>query len=134
MPPKKRKRQKRKGRYHRGEYVSIKTGQVCKFRSGWEEKVMVHLDADPGVELWTYEQTVIEYLSNIRTKKFRRYYPDFYVKYSDGREEIVEVKPKRKLGQITVKKKANAAREWCASRGIAFKIITEVELKEMGLL
>jgi len=95
---------------------------------------MVHLDADPGVELWTYEQTVIEYLSNIRTKKFRRYYPDFYVKYSDGREEIVEVKPKRKLGQITVKKKANAAREWCASRGIAFKIITEVELKEMGLL
>jgi len=129
-----RKRKKRKGHYQRGEYVSIKTGQVCKFRSGWEEKVMVHLDADPTVEHWTYEQTVIEYLSNIRTKKIRRYYPDFYVKYLDGREEIVEVKPKRKLDQVTVKKKAEAARSWCSDRGMTYRMLTEIELKDMGLL
>jgi hypothetical protein len=134
MPPKKRKRKKRKGHYQRGEYVSVKTGQVCKFRSGWEEKVMVHLDSDPTVERWTYEQTVIEYLSNIRTKKIRRYYPDFFVRYLDGREEIVEVKPKRKLDQVTVKKKAEAARLWCSDRGMTYRMLTEIELKEMGLL
>ena len=134
MPPKKRKKKKRKGRYHRGEYTSTKSGQVCKFRSGWEEKVMHHLDADPSVVTWTYEQTVIEYVSNIRTKKTRRYYPDFYVKYSDGREEVIEVKPKRKLDQLVVKKKTAAAREWCDARGMSFRILTESDLKTMGLM
>lgn len=134
MPPRKRKKRKRKGHYHRGEYTSTKTGQLCKFRSGWEEKYMAHLDADPQVVLWTYEQTVIEYLSNIRTKKIRRYYPDFYVKYQDGREEILEVKPKRKLEQTTVKKKAEAARQWCSDHGMTYRILTEIELKDIGLL
>ena len=136
MPPKKkaRKKKKRRGHYQRGEYTSTKSGQVCKFRSGWEEKVMHHLDSDPTVVSWTYEQTVIEYVSNIRTKKVRRYYPDFYVKYSDGREEVLEVKPKRKLDQLTVRKKAEAARSWCASRGMTYRMLTETELKELGLL
>lgn len=95
---------------------------------------MSYLDADPQVVLWTYEQTVIEYLSNIRTKKIRRYYPDFYVKYQDGREEILEVKPKRKLEQAAVKKKAEAARQWCSDHGMIYKILTEIELKDIGLL
>ena len=95
---------------------------------------MVHLDGDDTVVSWTYEQTVIEYVSNIRTKKVRKYYPDFYVKYSDGREEILEVKPKRKLDQLTVRKKAEAARTWCGERGLTYRILTEIELKDMGLL
>lgn len=129
----KKKNRKRRG-YHRGEYTSSKTGSTCRYRSGWEEKLMVHLDADPQVLTWTYEQTIIEYVSNIRTKKIRRYYPDFYVKYQDGREEIIEVKPKRKLAQRMIIKKINAAKAWCESRGIKFSIITEVQLKEMKLL
>lgn len=134
MPPKKKRKRKKRGHYHRGEYTSTKTGQVCKFRSGWEESYMRHLDSDPTVETWSYEQTVIEYVSNIRSKKVRRYYPDFYVKYSDGRQEVIEVKPKRKLEQLTVRKKAEAGRQWCAFNGMTYRIITEVELKEMGLL
>lgn len=133
MPPKKRKK-KRKGHYHRGEYTSTKTGQVCRFRSGWEEKYMVHLDTNPDVETWSYEQTIIEYISNIRTKKVRKYYPDFYVRYSDGRTEIVELKPKRKLEQAVVKKKTRAAIIWCVANMMTFRILTEVELKGMGLL
>ena len=95
---------------------------------------MVHLDSDPAVVSWTYEQTVIEYISNIRTKKIRKYYPDFCITYSDGHVEVVEVKPKRKLEQAVVKKKAEAARLWCASRGMTYRILTEIELKDMGLL
>lgn len=129
----KRKR-KKKGRYHRGDYTSTKSGQVFKYRSGWEAKYMAHLDADPAVESWSYEQIVIEYISNIRTKKYRKYYPDFYVRYSDGRTEIVELKQKRKLEQLNVKKKTTAALVWCAANRMTYRLLTEVELKEMGIL
>lgn len=134
MPPKKKRKRKKKGRYHRGEYTSTKTGQVCKFRSSWEHKYMVHLDADQDVKSWSYEQTIVEYVSNIRTKKIRKYYPDFYVEYSDGRREIVEVKPKNKLEKPTVKKKIIAAIVWCSAKAMTFRVVTEVELKGMGLL
>ena len=95
---------------------------------------MHHLDSDPEVVSWTYEQTVIEYVSNIRSKKVRKYYPDFLVNYRDGRGEVIEVKPKRKLDQLTVRKKADAARSWCSERGLTYRILTEIELKDMGLL
>lgn len=95
---------------------------------------MLHLDSDPTVVAWSYEKIVIEYVSNIRSKKIRRYHPDFYVLYSDGREEIIEVKPKRKLEQLVVRKKAAAAIEWCKSRCMTYKILTETDLKSMGLI
>lgn len=132
MPPKKRKPRKR-GHYKRGLHISPKAGE-CNYRSSWEFKYMIHLDSDPTVVSWTYEQTIIEYLSNVRTKKMRRYYPDFYVKYEDGHEEIVEVKPKRKLQQAIIKKKTAAAQQWCSERKMTYRILTELELKDMGLL
>jgi len=95
---------------------------------------MVYLDSLIDVSTWSYEQTVIEYISNIRTKKIRRYYPDFTVTFSDGHVEVLEVKPKRKLEQAAVKKKAVAAQSWCDKMGYTYKIITEVEMKSLGLL
>lgn len=130
----KRRKRKRKSHYHRGEHTSSKTGQICKYRSGWEELYMKYLDSNPDIETWTYEKTVIEYISNIRTNKIRKYYPDFYVKYRDGREVIIEVKPKRKLEQAIVMKKMTAAQSWCQSRGMSYQILTEVELKDLGIL
>jgi hypothetical protein len=130
---KKKRKKKRKGHYVRGTYTSPIAGE-CRYRSGWELKVMVYLDENPEVEFWSYEKTVIEYVSNVRTKKIRKYYPDFLVKYKDGRTELIEVKPKRKLEQLTVKKKAEAAKSWCETNGLSYKILTEFELKELGLL
>ena len=65
----KKKKRRRKSRYHRGEYTSVKTGQLCKYRSGWEQKYMEHLDANPDVVEWSYEKLIIEYISNQKTKK-----------------------------------------------------------------
>jgi len=130
--PKKRKK-KRKGHYIRGTYTSPIAGE-CKFRSGWEYRLMIHLDSSPDVEFWSYEKTVIEYVSNVRTKKVRKYYPDFLVRYKDGRTELIEVKPKRKLEQATIKKKMAAALLWCAEHGMTYRIVTEIQLKELGLL
>lgn len=129
-----RRKVKRKGHYHRGEYTSSKTGQICKYRSGWELAVMKYLDDQPDISHWSYEKTVIEYVSNIRTKKIRKYYPDFFVSYLDGHSEVLEVKPRRKLQQAAIKKKTAAAEEWCVTHGATYKILTEIELKELGLL
>ncbi len=130
---KKKKNKKRKGHYIRGKYTSPIAGE-CRFRSSWEFKLMLHLDSSPDVEFWSYEKTVIEYVSNVRTKKVRKYYPDFLVRYKDGRTELIEVKPKRKLEQATIKKKMAAALLWCAEHGMTYRIVTEIQLKELGLL
>lgn len=130
----KKPHRKRKGRYRRGEYTSTKTGAIAKYRSGWEAKYMAYLDADPRVTSWRYEPFFIEYVSNKRTGKVRKYYPDFLVCYSDGTSRLVEIKQKRKLDQPAVVKKAEAARVWCAARGSTYVLLTEIELKELDIL
>ena len=106
----------------------------CKYRSGWEQKFMSYLDSCSDVSGWSYEKIVIEYVSNTRTKKMRKYYPDFFVRYKDGREEIVEIKQKRKLEQAIVKKKAEAARQWCSEHGMTYRILTELELRDLHII
>lgn len=128
-----KKKKKKRGRYHRGTYVSIKAGE-CKFRSSWEEKFMYYLDADPNVATWSYEKLVLEYVSNKRTGKIRKYYPDFYVEMSTGEKLVIEIKQRRKLDNITVKKKSAAAERWCMIHKASYKIITELELRDMGLI
>ena len=130
----KRTKRRRKGHYHRGEYTSKKTGQVCKYRSGWEEKYMTYLDSHDQVISWSYESLSIDYVSNKKTGKTRRYIPDFRIEYLDGRTELVEIKPLRKVNKPTVQKKLLAAQAWCNDHGISLKIITEIELKNLGLL
>lgn len=95
---------------------------------------MVHLDSDPQVSTWSYEKLVIEYVSNQRTKKIRKYYPDFQVEYKDGSKVVVEIKPSRRLDQAKVVKKIKAAQSWCQSNNMTYKILTEIELKDLGLL
>lgn len=129
----KKKKRKRKGRYHRGLYKSPLAGE-CKFRSSWEHKYMMYLDSNDDVSTWSYEKIIIEYVSNQRTKKIRKYYPDFYVEFKDGSRKIIEIKQKRKLDQANVKKKASAAHAWCTSNGSTYEILTEIELKNMGLI
>jgi hypothetical protein len=127
------KKRRRRG-YHKGQFSSKKTLRTHSYRSGWEEKYMVFLDDSPAVKDWDYESLVIEYVSNIRSGKTRKYHPDFLVTYNDGRVEVVEIKPSKKLSQRLIQKKISAAQEWCGARGFSFRIITENELKELGLL
>lgn len=131
--PKPKKKKRKKGRYHRGLHVSPLAGE-CKYRSSWEQKYMIYLDSDPRVKSWSYEKTVIEYVSNQKTKKIRKYYPDFYVEFLDGSKSLIEIKQRRKLEQVAVKKKAAAADQWCINNGATYVILTEIELKNMGLI
>jgi len=95
---------------------------------------MQYLDTDPTVSSWSYEKLVIEYVSNKKTQKTRKYYPDFQIEYEDGKKVVVEIKPSRKLQQRLVVKKIRAAIDWCAQHDFVYKILTEIELKNIGLL
>lgn len=95
---------------------------------------MEYLDHDEHVTTWSYESFSIDYLSNKKTGKIRRYIPDFRVEFEDGHVEIIEIKPARRLKTMVVQKKADAARIWCSAHSLTYVILTEVELKVIGLL
>ena len=126
-------KKRKKSRYNRGTYVSKIAGE-CKYRSGWEQKYMEYLDADKNVTTWSYEKLIIEYVSNNKTKKIRKYYPDFQVEYANGEKVVIEIKPSRKLKQLNVLKKIKAAIAWCIENDMIYKILTEVELKKLGVI
>lgn len=95
---------------------------------------MQHLDASPDVKEWTYETITIQYVSNKKSGKLRKYIPDFIVDYIDGHREILEVKPSRRVQQVKVQKKLKAGEQYCQAHGATFKVITERELKVLGLM
>lgn len=133
-----------------GKYKGDPTGIV--YRSSWELKLMLYLDAHPDVIEWASEELVIPYLSPV-DGKVHRYFPDFYVRKRDrnGKIEtlIIEVKPLSQRRPPTLQKKAtrryvNEVRTWaineakwksailfCESKGWLFKLMSE---KDLGVL
>lgn len=132
--PSKKRRKKKKSHYKRGSHESLKCHGVAQYRSGWELAYMKYMDSSDLVSEYHYEPFVIQYLSNVRSKKVRKYYPDFLVKFADGTTKLVEIKPKKRLTNARVQKKAKAASDWCEERGYEYVILTEIELKSMGVL
>lgn len=108
----KRKRRVKKSHYHTGTHKAVKCKKPINYRSGWELTVAKHLDADPNVVQFWYEEIKISYLSP-KAKRVKNYIPDFIVKYTDGTFKIIEVKRENQLNNIWVVAKANAARKWC---------------------
>jgi len=95
---------------------------------------MAHLDADPAVKTWGYECLEIRYVSAPRSGRVRVYLPDFLVELADGRRLVVEIKPAKRVDRPTNVKKFAAARAWCPANSAEFVVVTEVELKALGIL
>jgi hypothetical protein len=93
---------------------------------------MTYLDSAPDVMSWDYERIEIPYASS--KHRVRRYLPDFIVVKADGSCVVVEVKPASRVDRPTNVKKFAAARAWCTAAGMTFEIVTEVELRALGLL
>lgn len=130
-------------------------GELSKitYRSNWEKFFMKYCDNHPDIIQWHSEETVIPYFSNADGKK-RRYFMDFWFKRSDGKEFLVEVKPKKetkapaKPAHLTVSSKRKfmnelyiwqvnsdkwaAASKLAANKNMSFKILTEDGLKRLG--
>ena len=119
------------------------------YRSLLEKRFMVWCDNNDAVLEWGSEEIIIPYRSPV-DKKAHRYFPDFYVKYTNKNKqivrEIIEVKPykqlfppkkpqrqtKRFLTEVNTylvnQAKFKAAEEYCADRRFKFRILTEKEL------
>lgn len=123
----------KKRRIKTGLYTSNKTGKTCKYKSGWELAYMQYLDMCPAVISWEYEAIGIKYLSNKSKGIIRIYFPDFLVHFSD-KNYIIEIKPARKVNQLKNQKKFKSAIEYCKLNDFQFQIVTEKELKILGLI
>jgi hypothetical protein len=130
----KKKKRKKKCRYKRLEYVSIKANKTLKSRSGWEYAYFQYLDNNLNVKSYEYESLKIPYLSNKKTGKIRNYIPDFFIIFTDDSKSIVEIKPKRFLEKLQIKKKINAAKEYALKNKIQFIVLTEDSLKLLNVI
>jgi len=113
------------------------------YRSSWELTLMRKFDMHPGVLKWASENVAIPYLNPI-TGRMANYWPDFMIQYQDkdGRQhvELLEVKPstqttlegaKSGVDRAMVHQNAAkwaAASEWCARKGIQFRILNEGDI------
>ena len=123
--------------------------QNIVYRSSWELRFMKWCDESTNVIQYGSEEFFIPYRSPVDNKT-HRYFPDFLIKIQEQSGEIktylIEIKPQRQTVQPKVPKRKTknwlyemktysvnqakwaAAEEWCRSRGIEFKIVTEKEL------
>lgn len=133
--PKQKRKQKRKSHYKTGLHASTKCSNgPAKYRSGWEKIVCEHLDLDTSVIEYQYEPFEIKYVSNRKTGRIRIYIPDFWIKYADGSQKLVEVKREKHLKNPTVIKKAIVARAWAGRNNMVYEFWTNEKIKEIQKL
>ena len=117
--------------------------EMIVYRSSWEFRVMMQLDHGTNVVRWASEEFSIPYYDPT-TNRVRRYFPDFYVEYTNGKTFVFEVKPasqtkpsKSKNARRLLKEnityarnlaKWNSATTYCEDKGWTFKVITEKQL------
>ena len=132
MIVKHRRRKSKKAK--RGVHLSPKSTEPIHYRSSWELEFASWMDVQENIISYSYEPFSIVYVSNIKTGRTRRYFPDFKVDYVDGTTRLIEIKPKKKLTNVTNVKKFLAASLYCAERRIVFQVLTEEHLRALGLL
>ncbi len=128
---------------YKGDHTNI------VYRSSWELRMMSMLDKNPDVIQWNSESVVIPY-KNPLTRKYHRYFCDFWIKKKDKNgkisEALIEIKPysqtieprpqKQKTKAYITKveeylknqAKWEAAKMFCEERDWEFHIFTEKEL------
>jgi len=119
------------------------------YRSSWELRFMNWCDLNESVLAYGSEEFFIPYRSPM-DNKIHRYFPDFIIKIKEQSGElktyVIEVKPKKQtIPPKQPKRKTKnwlyemktysvnqakwaAAEEWCRSRDMEFRVITEAEL------
>lgn len=85
--------------YYKGLYKPRNTdkylGNVSKlnYRSFWERAVMVWCDINPQIKKWAFECVIANYFHPIENR-VARYIVDFLIIFENGKEILVEIKPK----------------------------------------
>ena len=118
------------------------------YRSSWEFAFMKFCDESPSVSRWASEAVKIPY-KNPLTGSMTIYVPDFLIQYTDAKgkqhAELIEVKPDNQVTMETAGKskhnqahvalnmaKWEAARAYCKSKGLNFRVVTEKDMFHQG--
>lgn len=118
-------------------------------RSSWEARFNKFLDYNTNVEKWSSEELIIPYYYPL-DGKMHRYFPDYWVKFKNGKEVVIEIKPFAETLQPIYKKGGNkrvfadrmatymkncakwdAAKAFCEARGWSFEVFTEKTLQKL---
>lgn len=119
------------------------------YRSLWERGYCKWCDGNPKVIKWAIEPFSINYFDTGK-RKYRKYYPDFFVQMENGYKYLIEVKPDYETRPPVMKKgtknyllaestyitntcKWDAAEQYCKCRNWSFHIVTEHSLKKLGI-
>jgi hypothetical protein len=102
----------------RGYFKSKKNGKDVYYGSSYELRCVFLLEED--AEVVSYERG--ECFEDSKGK-FRN--PDLFVVYLDGKKEILEVKPKSRLGEEDVVEQVEESRKYSAEKEMGFKVWTE---------
>jgi len=129
-----------KGRFKRGFYRPINedkykmpmndymnSGPIPEYRSSWELKLMKWCDMNPDIEYWTCEPFAIQYVSP-KDNKVHRYFPDFLVKFKDGKKVLIEVKPESQHEDPVNLAKWEAAKKFCRMHDLIWRVMGETAL------
>jgi hypothetical protein len=117
------------------------------YRSSWELAMMNFCDNNPNIQQWASEALHINY-RNPFTGKNTIYVPDFLIVYVDknGQKhgEVVEIKPTKETFMESAKSKRDkamvalnaykwdAARKFCATQGLTFRVVNESDIFHQG--
>lgn len=110
---------------------------VIDLDSSWERSYFIFMSMNRNDIKFIRRKKLIGYLVkyfNSGKNKICRYRPDFLVEYTDGRIEMIEIKPKYRMTSQDVIEKKEAAEKFCSENGLVYKILTEIELIELGVL
>lgn len=113
------------------------------YRSSWEFAFCRFCDNHPSIISWASESIRIPYRNPLSGKN-TTYVPDFFIIYQDSagqnHAELIEVKPSNQANLAEAKSARNkaavavnfakwqAAKAFCSTKGITFRIITEKDL------
>ena len=86
-----------------------------------------------NIEYWGTEVFPILYISP-KDNAQHRYFVDFVFKTSNGEKHLVEIKPHAQRKDPVNIAKWEAAERYCKEVGATFSVVTEVHLKQWGLL
>ena len=115
--------------YCTGKHKSPKCDKEMTYRSSYELRHFLNLDANTEVSKYYSEVIEIPYKDDKGTN--RKYIPDLIVVYKDGTIEVHEIKPKEMLKDGNVQRKAKACRKFLSEsldQSVKYKFITEEDL------
>lgn len=93
------------------------------YQSDLERRMMDKLEKDPFVVKWMKRHGLtIPWIDS--QKHQRKYVPDFFIEYQDGRKALIEVKDPTRVDSDDVQRKRKAAEMWCKQRHMEYAIIT----------